>query len=102
MRWWHFLVLAACSSSNPPPSGGGMIGSDGGDVAAGDSASVDIPAGALGASTSITITPTSAAAPDATDEVGTVYLFGPEGTQFELPVTVTLAFDPSLLPTGDT
>jgi hypothetical protein len=102
MRWWHFLVLAACSSSTPPPSGGGTVGSNGGAVAAGDAAAVDIPPGALGANTPITITPTTAAAPDATDEVGTVYLFGPEGTQFEVPVTVTLAFDPTLLPTGDT
>lgn len=102
MRWWTFVLVAACSSSNPPPSGGGTIGSTGGQVAAGDSATVDIPAGALGVNTKITITPTTAAAPDSTDEVGTVYLFGPEGTIFDLPATVTLAYDPSLVPTGDT
>jgi hypothetical protein len=79
-----------------------MVGSDGGQVTAGDSAAVQIPAGALTTTTAITVSPTSAAAPDATDEVGTPYLFGPEGTQFAVPVTITLAFNEGQLPSGDT
>src|SRR5262249_42666577 len=34
--------------------------------------------------------------------VGDTYRFGPEGTQFAVPVTVTLAFDPSKLSGGTT
>jgi hypothetical protein len=78
------------------------IGPGGGSVAAGDGASVSIPSGALTASTPITVSTSSAPSPDGTVEVGTPYLFGPEGTQFAQPVTVTLAFDASLLPMGAT
>ncbi len=34
--------------------------------------------------------------------MGTPYVLGPEGQTFSSPVTVTLAFDPSLLPSGAT
>ena len=92
------------SSSSSSSSSGGTtqsVGPDGGTVALSDGTSVQIPAGALGAVTAITITPDpSAPPPDGGIWVGTPYLFGPEGTQFASPVTVTLPFVPSELP-GD-
>jgi hypothetical protein len=77
-----------------------VIGPSGGQVT-GDSASVAIPPGALATSTTITLTPTEAAPPTSTVEVGTPILFGPEGTQFATPVTVTLELS-NLAPTGKT
>jgi hypothetical protein len=100
------FTLAACSS----PAGGGpdsgastvqkVIGASGGTVTNGDT-SVTIPAGALSADTTVTVTSTPDAAPpsDATP-VGAPYTFGPEGQQFAQPVTVTLPFDASRLPAG--
>jgi hypothetical protein len=48
-----------------------------------------VPAGALGTNTTITITP---ADPPADGAVGTVYEIGPTGTQFSVPVTLTLSY----------
>jgi hypothetical protein len=73
----------------------------GGTVAVSDGTSVSVPPGSLGQDTPITVAPepdmvtVSGATP-----VGMVYRFGPEGTQFATPATVTLTFDPSLLPAG--
>jgi hypothetical protein len=92
-------LLGACSHDSGP-SENGVVGPSGGTVAAGQSASVALPAGALSSNTTITVTPTEATPPTSTVAVGTPYLFGPEGTQFAVPVTVTLEFSPSLLPTG--
>lgn len=101
MRAWLCAVLVAAGCGDPT-SATMDIGPSGGSVAAGDGASVSIPAGALTATTPITVSTSSAPSPDGTVEVGTPYLFGPEGTQFAQPVTVTLAFDASLLPPGTT
>ena len=80
---------------------------DGGSSAAdlGDAglASVTIPPGALPGTIGITVTPwTYAPAPANTTVVGTPVVFEPEGTQFLEPVTVSLPFDPALLPPGTT
>jgi hypothetical protein len=102
LRWQVCLLFAAasCGKSTSPPS---SIGPSGGQVeAAGGGATVAVPAGALTTSTNVTVTGTSATAPTGTTSVGAPYLFGPEGTQFAQPVTVTLAFDPTQLPAGFT
>jgi ZU5 domain len=95
------LMLASCSSS--PKTTSNMITPSGGTVQMSDGTAVNIPAGALTQTTQITVgnEPNSVSI---TDEVlvGSVYRFGPEGTQFATPVTVTLDYDPSKLPTGDT
>jgi hypothetical protein len=93
-------LLASCSSSSSSSST--SIGASGGSVNAADGTAVSIPAGALSQSTVITIG-SEPSAIDITDVVlvGPAYRFGPEGTSFALPVTVTLAYDPSKLPTGD-
>jgi len=79
-----------------------VIGEAGGKIFASDGTSVEIPPGALSASTTITITPDpTAPAPAPGVWVGTPFDFGPEGTQFAKPVTVTMTFSPSLVPKKD-
>lgn len=91
-----------------PPTGGGapILPADGGTLATADGGVVmEIPPDALPASgtpTTITIAP---AEPSALPESPTVvpnlvYDFGPDGTQFETPVTVRIAYDPATLPVG--
>ena len=84
-------VIAACGT-NTPSSSQGVVGPAGGQVAIGDTVVIDIPAGALASNTTITATATEAAAPPNTVAAATPYLLGPEGTQFAVPVTLTLAF----------
>ena len=69
------------------PSGGAVASSDG-------NLAVNIPAGALPADVTITTAPAEA---PATGAVGTVYEIGPTGTQFAMPVTLTLHYDTVML-----
>ena len=69
------------------PSGGAVSSSDG-------NLAVNIPAGALPADVTITTEPAAAPAAGA---VGTVYEIGPTGTQFAMPVTLTLHYDMAAL-----
>jgi hypothetical protein len=79
------------------------ITSTGGTVSTSNGTSVTIPAGALSVSTPITVgTESNAVSVPGAALVGTVYRFGPEGTQFAKPVTVTLAFDPTKVLSGNT
>jgi len=72
---------------------------------------VDVPAGALAADTSVSITRLDApfhSEPTKTDDAGpvtalpisSVYDFGPAGIRFEKAVTVTLPYDPGMGPDG--
>jgi hypothetical protein len=97
--WIGLALLIGCTSNTTTDAGGTIIGPNGGTVTLSDGTSVQIPAGALSGPTTITITANSSLPPpDGGSWVGTPYLFGPEGTQFAAPVTVTLAFVPSELP----
>ena len=69
------------------PSGGAVSSSDG-------NLAVNIPAGALPADVTITTEPAAAPAAGA---VGNVYEIGPTGTQFAMPVTLTLHYDMTAL-----
>ena len=102
-----FLALSACGGGGgqppdptapaPQPSG---IGSSGGTVSNGG-ASVVVPAGALTQTVQIAIEQTSAGAPALPAGVvmfGPMFAFTPHGTQFASPATVTLPYDPSLVP----
>jgi len=76
------------------------VGEEGGTVTTKEeTATVEIPPGALTTEEPITVEPVE---PDpVTDEgviEGTLHRFGPEGTTFEEPVTITLKFDPEKLP----
>jgi hypothetical protein len=102
------VALAACTpTANSSQDAGqktrsAVVGATGGSVSNGGS-SVTIPAGALPGNVTITNTETpEAPAPSGAAVVGTAYTFGPEGQTFAVPVTVTLAFDPSKLPAGHT
>lgn len=77
---------------------GGVIAPAGGTVAdATGKVTLNIPAGAVTGTTAISIT----AKPDTVrtgHTVGAAYLFGPTGTQFAQPVTMTLGYDAPALP----
>ena len=96
MRALCVVVLSACSTGTGPATM--AVGPAGGQVSMGDSASVVIPQGALSVSTPVSVSVSTAPAPNDTVAVSTPFLFGPEGTQFAQPVTITLAYDATLLP----
>jgi hypothetical protein len=89
------LLAAGCGGGHPPaatgPTASAVVGTAGGTVMTADGAlKVAIPAGALPADVTVTVTPTSAPGGGA---VGTVYEIGPTGTQFSSPVTLSLHYD---------
>ena len=86
----------------PPPPG---IGAAGGTVTGPDGAVVEIPAGALSASTPIAIEQTSSGSPvlpGGLTTAGAMFAFTPHGTTFAVPVTITVPFDPAAIPAGAT
>jgi hypothetical protein len=95
------LFVAACG-------GGGAVnitktvGMEGGTVSHSDGSGVTIPAGALTANSMITLATVNVTAPAGTVLVGPAYDFGPAGTVFSQPVTITLPFTASKLPAGRT
>jgi hypothetical protein len=96
--------LFGCGSSDdggtaPGPGGGDEIGPAGGTVVFdGGAVTVIVPAGALDQAT--TLTAEAVASPPAGALTGTVYDLGPDGTTFDLPVTLVFAYDPATLPSG--
>jgi hypothetical protein len=112
------LCLAACGGGDdapppvapapPPPVAPAPvvgIGTSGGTVTHVSGASVVVPAGALTQNTVIEIAQSSAGAPALPAGVttaGAVFAFTPHGTTFATPVTVTVPFDPALVPAGTT
>jgi predicted alpha-1,6-mannanase (GH76 family) len=108
------LLLAAglgvaCSSGSPGAGTSGdveessrILGASGGILLTENGSSVSVARGALTHDVTIRIaSDSSAPIPDDATTVGLTYLLGPEGQTFEAPVTVTLAFDPSELPEGE-
>ena len=99
------IVLGGCSNgqhpSPPPITASQALGPAGGTVTVPDGSGVTVPAGALVTTTSIAVTSAyyGPLAPGAIP-VGTAYVFEPEGTAFSELVTVTLAFDRHLIPSG--
>lgn len=70
-----------------------IVAAEGGAITA-DGIVLDIPAGALAADTAITLAVSDGStSPDAASLVAKVYDFGPNGTKFSKPVTLTIAFD---------
>src|SRR5262249_59380269 len=99
---WLCCLLFVASCSDDTTSASMTIGPSGGQVSTGNGASLYVPPGALAAGLKITVSSTSAPPPADTTAVGTPHLFGPEGTKFDNPVTVTLAFSSDLLPADAT
>jgi hypothetical protein len=100
-------VLGACGGASPGTSTASSgsasqsIGTSGGTAMTLEGAGVSIPAGALAATTAITVaTKADAPLPAHATAVGTPYVFGPEGTTFLVPVTVTLPFSAGEVPAG--
>jgi len=93
------VLTASCSSTNttasPSQKDAGIsasasIGAKGGVIATNDgTATLTVPAGALGTNTMITITPGTS---NVAGAIGQVWEIGPTGTQFSVPVTLTLAY----------
>jgi hypothetical protein len=81
---------AGSNTETIPPEGGSVTY---------ENAAVDIPEGALDEETEISVgIPESAPSytqPANTEKIGDVYEFGPAGTQFNLPVTVTIQYNDS-------
>jgi hypothetical protein len=84
-------------TTTPTPEGGGSdapeathqtVGSSGGTVHV-EGVVLTIPAGALAADTPISITPSSDAVPSDYDALSQLYSFGPDGTVFLHPITVS-------------
>src|SRR5262245_35696453 len=67
-------------------------GPEGGTVALDDGTTLEVPAGALDSSQSITITSSMDAPPSGVTNLSPIYKFGPEGLTFKIPVTVHLPF----------
>jgi hypothetical protein len=108
-RWaWGWSVFvwaaaAACGSTSSGPGGNGggndagsgllaqqTVGASGGMVATSDGVlTIQIPAGALGANTTITVQGIASPAPGS---IGTTYDIGPSGTQFASPVTLSFRY----------
>lgn len=86
----------ATGVGQPAGAAGGTISLAGGQVA------LDVPAGALPKTTFLTALPASSQLPAGGPAVvpGTAWDFGPSGTQFAQPVTMTIAYDPAQLPNG--
>ena len=85
-------------TSGQAASASASIGAAGGQIALGDN-TVKIPAGALSTTTTVTLASAAAApAPAQAVAVGAALLLGPASTTFGAPCTVTLSFDPHLLP----
>jgi uncharacterized delta-60 repeat protein len=112
-----FALSAACGGgggddgsggNNPPPApppANPGIGSAGGTVTEASGAKVVIPAGALASNVDIKVTQTSAGAPALPAGVtaaGAVFAFTPHGTTFAMSATITVPFDPALVPAGAT
>ncbi|MCC7386444.1 MAG: hypothetical protein IT384_31690 [Deltaproteobacteria bacterium] len=78
-----------------------MIGAAGGTVTTPKGAALTIPAGAVPDGTTFTIEEVTPNVPAASGKaVGPVYRFGPSGMTFTAPVTMTLPYDKSAIPSG--
>jgi uncharacterized delta-60 repeat protein len=109
-----FLGLAACGGGEgsdgdvvtpPPPPPPAGIGAAGGTALGPNGSSVVVPAGALANNVEIKVEQSSTGAPPLPVGLapsGSMYAFTPHGTAFALPVTITMPFDPSLVPAGNT
>jgi uncharacterized delta-60 repeat protein len=103
------VALTACGgggegdgeTGTPPATT--LIGTSGGTVTGPNGAKVVIPPGALASDTPIAVEQSSAGAPALPAgfiALGSMFAYTPHGTLFAAPVTVTLPFDPALVPAG--
>lgn len=99
----NLLVFAAlsslsCDSTSPLTSG---IGTYGGTAASDNNAArVIVPAGAIPSNVVVTVTPATTAPAKSGLLTSAAYEFGPTGTTFTSPVTITIHYDPAALPSN--
>lgn len=96
--------LPACGDDDDPGtpgSGATTIGPSGGTVT-GDGGNVElvIPQGAVDSEIGVTINPASSPPQDDGMIMNRAYDFGPDGTQFQVPVQMTITYDPTSIPAG--
>ena len=106
------LAVSGCGGGGGGDGGGGgtsqsgtVIDAAGGTVVGPNGAKVVIPAGALATDTTINIAQIAASTavlPAGFSVSGQIFAFTPHGTQFAVPVTMTLPFNPALVPAGIT
>jgi sugar lactone lactonase YvrE len=85
-------VLASCSGGGNSTVPGQVVGPAGGTVSAAGGAAVQFPPGALSADTAIVIDQATVSAP--AGSLTPVFQFGPAGTAFNKPVTVSFTLPP--------
>ncbi len=73
---------------------------EGGTVTTDIGVSIEIPGGSLDETVNIQIGTYEVLPPGAPQLMGTLYFFGPSGTTFDPPATITVPYDPDLLPEG--
>lgn len=105
-------IVVSVAPSTGSKTKKGKVSSNGGKVTRADRVTVDIPAGALAQELEISIEPERTTDPEeesrkkrAKDDkklaaVSEGVEYGPEGTVFNAPVTITLVYDPKALPAG--
>jgi len=91
------MLLCACGGSDKSDT---RIGPEGGTVDGPDGVVLDIPAEALDGEVEISITEVDGS-PTGFRPAGGAYEFGPTGTVFKVPVTVTLPYEPGQLLYGE-
>jgi len=120
-RWIKYACLALALGAALAGCGGGggddgapsssgesasaSIGAAGGTVVGPAGAQVAIPAGALATTTTIGVAQSSAgipALPNSVTPFGAMFAFTPHGTSFAKAVTITVPFEPALVPAGAT
>lgn len=97
------LALAACGGGNGGDASPQGVGPAGGTVTGPGGAQVVVPANALSQPTNIAIEQSSAGAPalpGGFTSFGSTYAFTPHGTNFAVPASVTVPFDPARVPEG--
>lgn len=102
------LLPAGCtgpgSTGDDDDQNSAVIGPSGGVVSDNSGAQVELPEGALNAEVTVELIRGAADGPDLAGRValGEVFALLPHGTSFAVPVTITIPFDPALVPAGQT
>lgn len=91
-------IVVACSSERdrnvgtPTPPERFVVGSSGGTFTTSDGVGIEVPAGALTATITITVSKTTLPPGNALTPVSSVYEFKPAGTEFAVPVTLRIPY----------
>lgn len=96
------FVLAACGGDDVTgPTPAGQVGPGGATVRAqGGQVTLDFPPGAVASEVEVTVERAQRPPADEGLLPGSAFDFGPDGLAFDQPVELTVAFDPSELPSG--